>query len=235
VIAYIICLPKNKKCRWDNFLMNLSLGSSRSLPENEVKERLRHYGIEVPDYMVLTPGESLDGLTIVYPVVLKVCSAKIVHKTEVDGVRLGINDDEELVAALEDFRKRFPGENMLLEPMVQPGLEFIMGLINDPTFGLSIMVGMGGIYTEVYKDVTFRLVPIMERDAEEMLDDLQASVLFRGFRDINPDRKAVIRLLLTLSKMGLDIGPALQQMDLNPVVVFQEGLVVVDAKLIVGD
>lgn len=209
--------------------------AGRALPENEVKQRLRQYGIPVPDFTVLSPRDSLDELEVSFPAVLKVCSPDIVHKTDVGGVRLGIPDWGELGSAVADFRQRFPGLPLLVEPLAPSGLEMIAGLTHDSQFGLAVMVGMGGVFTEIYRDVAFRLVPIEERDALDMLEELRAHVLFEGFRGMTPDRKAVIRLLLTLSKMGLDYGPTLRQMDLNPVLVYEEGLMVVDAKLILGD
>ena len=206
----------------------------KSLPENIVKDLLKQWNIPVPDYTILTPNDSSLDFIFTFPVVLKVCSADIFHKTNVGGVHLNINSHKELEKAVAAFRNKFPGSDLLVEPMMPPGVEIIAGLVNDPTFGMAIMVGMGGVYTEIFGDVVFRLLPITERDVQDMLSELQASVLFEGFRGQFLDRKAVIRLLLTLSKMGTDHNLAIEQMDLNPVFVYEDDIMVVDAKLIVG-
>lgn len=205
------------------------------VPENVVKELLKQYDIPVPDYMMLSAKDSIESCDISFPVALKVCSENILHKTDVGGVRLNIADCVELEEIVATFRSRFPGESLLVESMVPKGMELIMGLVDDPSFGMAIMVGVGGVFTEVINDISFRLVPISERDAKDMLDELQARVLFDGFRGAHLDRKAVIMLLLTLSKMGMETNLAIRQIDLNPVYVYAENLMVVDAKLIVGD
>ena len=209
--------------------------AKRSLPENAVKDLLRKYGIPVPNYSVFSPEESILDFTFRFPVVLKVCSADILHKTDVGGVRLNISDYKELEEAVAVFHNQFPEKSLLIEPMAAPGVELITGLVNDSVFGMTIMVGLGGVFTEIYGDVAFRLLPVNERDAWDMLSELRAHVLFEGFRGQHLDRKAVIRLLLTLSKMGTDWTLAIQQMDLNPVFVYEDDIMVVDAKLIVGD
>ena len=205
------------------------------IPENIVKELLKQYNIPVPDYMLLSAEDSIESCNFSFPVALKVCTKDILHKTDVGGVRLNILDCEELKEAVTIFRSRFPGESMVVESMVPIGMELIMGLVDDPSFGLAIMVGVGGVFTEIINDISFRLVPISERDANDMLDELHARVLFDCFRGVRLDRKAVIMLLLTLSKMSMESNLTIRQMDLNPVYVYEENLMVVDAKLIVGD
>ncbi|MEM3050388.1 MAG: acetate--CoA ligase family protein, partial [Thermoplasmata archaeon] len=105
-------------------------------------------------------------------------------------------------------------------------VEVIVGLINDATFGL------GGIYTEVYKDVTFRIVPIKREDAEEMLREIKAAPILEGFRKIKVDREAIVNLLMKVSALGERYMDKIAEMDLNPVFVKEKGLVVVDAKLL---
>jgi len=209
--------------------------TNRVVPENIVKDLLKQYNIPVPDHMMLSAEDSIDGCNLSFPVALKVCSKSILHKTDVGGVSLNILDRDKLEEEVAIFRSRFPGESLLVESMVPIGTELIMGLVDDPSFGLSIMVGVGGIFTEVINEISFRLVPISERDANDMLDELKARILFDGFRGVQLDRKAVIMLLLTLSKMGIESNLAIRQMDLNPVYVYKKNLIVVDAKLIVGD
>lgn len=209
----------------------MNSGENRVLTEDRVKALLRDYGIPTTDFSVLKSPEDLKGIDMEFPVALKVCSSDILHKTDVGGVRLNIMDMEELEDELSNFMKKFPGEKFIVEKMEPQGVEMIAGLVNDPSFGMSIMVGMGGIFAEIYKDVSFRLAPIKERDAEEMIDELEAGELFSGFRGMELDRKAMVDMLLKLSNIGMDF-PSINQMDLNPVFVYADGIKVVDAKMI---
>ncbi|MCD6299367.1 MAG: acetate--CoA ligase family protein [Thermoplasmata archaeon] len=204
--------------------------SRKSATEYEAKMLLRKYGIPTTDFAVVKSGGSIE---IEFPAVLKVLSPDILHKTDVGGVRLNILNREELERELGRFREKFPGSNFLVEKMEPQGVEMIAGLVNDPSFGMSIMVGMGGIFAEVYRDVSFRLVPITKKDAEKMLDDLKAGVIFDGFRGMDLDKNAMVDLLVNLSRMGTE--EPIDQMDLNPVLVYRHGVKVVDAKLVKGE
>ncbi len=208
-----------------------SLGR-KSLSEDEVKDILDHYGFKTPERMVIAPGEEIKEPDFEYPVVMKVCSPKILHKTDVGGVKLHIDDFEQLKEAYDEMRKKFPKEKILVEEMKRPGVEAIIGVIEDQTFGLTVMVGLGGIYTELYKDVSFRVLPIFRDDADEMLRELKAHEIFEGFRGIKTNRDALIDTLMNVSKMALDLKGYMSQMDLNPVFVREEDTVVVDAKMV---
>lgn len=207
--------------------------SGTALPENEAKELLQRYGIPTTDFAVVGSADEAAALDIPFPLVAKVCSPDILHKTEVSGVKLNVQSEEELRSAVDSLVERFDVP-VLVEHMEPPGVEMIAGLLHDPSFGLSIMLGMGGVFTELYNDAAFRLVPIERRDANAMLDDLTASRLFQGFRDRHLDRNALIDMLLSLSTLGTD-HPSLQQMDVNPVLVYEDGITVVDATVIMGE
>ena len=202
------------------------------LAENEVKDLLQSYNIPTTKYQIINNEEQLHNLTLKYPVALKVCSPKILHKTDVGGVQLNIQDKEELNKTFHLFRKRFPNESFLVDQMVEKGTEIIIGLVQDPTFGLSIMCGIGGIFTELYKDVTFRIVPIDQYDAEQMIEELKGKQLLEGFRNIKANKKLVIDLLLKVAQIGEESEEHIDQMDLNPVFIYEHNLCVVDAKLI---
>ena len=139
------------------------------LAENEVKDLLKAYNIQTTNYKLVNKEEDLKNLGLKFPVALKVCSSKILHKTDVGGVKLGIQNMDELKKLFKEFKKKFPSKNLLVDQMAEKGVEIIIGLVQDPTFGLSIMCGIGGIFTELYKDVTFRVVPIDKYDAEQMV------------------------------------------------------------------
>ncbi len=203
----------------------------KSLAENEVKELLRDSGIPTTDFQVVRRFEEIDQKKLKFPVVLKVCSPTILHKTDVGGVVLDIAKDQ-LEHEFAKMKDKFPNEQLLVESHQDRRVEVIVGLINDPTFGLTIMFGLGGIYTEVYKDVTFRIVPIKKEDAEEMMREIKAAPILEGFRKIKVDREAIINVLMKVSALGEKYMDKIDQMDLNPVFVKEKGAVVVDAKLL---
>ncbi|HUS56930.1 MAG TPA: acetate--CoA ligase family protein [Thermoplasmata archaeon] len=203
----------------------------KSLAENEVKELLREAGMPTTDFQVTSDYGGIDQKKLRFPVVMKVCSPDILHKTDVGGVVLDI-PRENLEQEFARMRKKFPKELILVESLQDRRVEVIIGLINDPTFGLTIMFGLGGIYTEVYKDVTFRVVPIKRQDAEDMLSEIKAAPILEGFRKIKVDRGAIIDLLLKVSALGERYMDKIDQMDLNPVFVKEKGAIVVDAKLL---
>lgn len=198
--------------------------------EIDVKNMLKEYGIKVPEGMLVS--DLPEELNINYPVVLKVSDPNILHKSDVGGVALNIKNYNELKTRFEEMKQRFPKSKFLIESMEKPGVEIIIGLINDRTFGLSIMFGLGGIFTELYRDVSFRLVPIEEVDAREMVEEIKAKKIFEGFRGIKANKNAVIDLLLKVSKFGNDHYNIIDSLDLNPVIVRENDAVVVDAKLI---
>jgi acyl-CoA synthetase (NDP forming) len=202
------------------------------LAENEVKDLIKSYGIKTTKYSIVKNIQDLNKLNLKYPVALKVCSDKILHKTDVGGVKLNINDIEELKENFKIFKDKFPREDLLVDQMEEKSVELIVGLVKDPTFGLSIMAGIGGIYTELYEDVSFRVVPIDRYDAEEMIEEIKGKKLLEGFRNIKANKNLVINLLLKVSKIGEELIDIIDQMDLNPVFVYENKICVIDAKLI---
>lgn len=202
------------------------------LAENEVKDFLKLNGINTTIYRLVNKIEELDNLDLKFPVALKVCSSKILHKTDLGGVKLDIKDMDELKDTFREFKKKFQKENLLVDQMAKKGVEIIIGLVRDPTFGLTIMYGMGGIFTELYKDVVFRVVPIERYDAEEMVDEIKGRKILEGFRNMPANKKLVIDLLMKVSKIGDELMDFINEMDLNPVFVYKDDICVVDAKLI---
>jgi len=203
----------------------------KSLAENEVKELLRESGIPTTDFQVVDRYEDVDLKKLKSLVVLKVCSPTILHKTDVGGVVLDVPKDQ-LEQEFRKMKEKFPNEKLLVESHQDRRVEIIVGLTNDPTFGLTIMFGLGGIYTEVYRDVTFRVVPIKREDAEEMLKEIKAAPILEGFRKIRVDRDGIVNLLMKVSSLGEKYMDKIEAMDLNPVFVKEKGITVVDAKLL---
>jgi len=190
------------------------------------------YGIKVPKYEIIENENEINDIKVNYPVALKISSPKILHKTDVGGVVLDIKDKEELKEKFKELKNKFPKEKFIVEEMAKRGIEVIAGIVNDKAFGKCIMVGMGGIFTEIYKDISFRMLPISKEDAEDMLNDLKAREIFYGYR-VKVDKDALIDVLLKLSKMAEEIK--IKQLDLNPIFLYEKGCVAVDAKVILEE
>lgn len=216
----------------DKLVTKLLVGKTGPLAENEVKDILRFFEIPTTSYQVVWTEKDLEKIFLRFPVALKVCSSKILHKTDVGGVKLNIQNLEELKKTFHEFRKKFPHEDLLVDQMEEKGVEIIIGLVQDPTFGLSIMCGIGGIFTELYKDVSFRVIPIDRYDAAQMIEELAGKKLLEDFRGMKANKQLVIELVLKVSKLGESFIDHIDQMDLNPVFVYEKRVCVVDAKLI---
>lgn len=207
------------------------LGGRKNLTEDEVKVLLKEYGIPTTKYQIIKPEEDFTDKSLEYPLVMKVASPDILHKTEVGGVILGIKDQDEANAAFSTLRKQFPGAKILVESMEESGLELIAGIVRDESFGLSIMVGLGGIFAEVLKDVSFRVIPVSKYDATRMIEDLSSAKVLDGFRGMKANKDLLIDILVKLSMLGEDLQPFLKEMDLNPIILREKDAVVVDAKM----
>jgi acetate---CoA ligase (ADP-forming) len=226
-------------------LGTLPAAESTVLPEFSARELLAAYGVPfAPAQLVKTPDEAVRfaGKTG-YPVVLKVASPDISHKTEVGGVRVGIASDEELRATWAEVKATVAAkaptariEGFEVEKMIQGGKEVLVGLQRDPRFGPVIVFGLGGIYVEVLRDVTFRLAPFDQAEAEEMVASVRAFPLLQGVRGEKPsDLPALYSILGRVAQLALDL-PQVQELDINPVIVCPagEGAFAVDARLVLG-
>lgn len=205
----------------------------RALSEAETKQLLKARGILTTKFALPLRGE-LNDLPLSYPLAVKVSSAKVRHKTEVGGLFLDVGTPEELLRRYDQIMARFPDAEVLVESMEPKGPEVIVGVLHDKDFGSCIMFGMGGVMAELYKDVSFRRLPITKKDAEEMLGESKASAFFQGFRGFVADRDAMIDLLLRVSSLAMEMRD-MEQLDLNPVILREEGYVVVDAKMVLKE
>jgi acyl-CoA synthetase (NDP forming) len=178
-----------------------------------------------------TPAEAaLAAERLKFPVVVKLASKTIMHKTEVGGVVLGIDSAKGVMSAFRDIEKRLASigrqdemQGVTVQPMLEEGLEAIVGMISDTQFGPLIMFGMGGIYAEVLKDRAIRLHPLTDLDARELVQSVKISRLLEGYRGSPPsDTEAIYDLLLRLSEMITDI-PQIAELDFNPVKVLPQG------------
>lgn len=205
--------------------------------EAQGKALLARYGVAVPKAAVCaTRAEAASAFAALNkPVVAKILSVEIAHKTEAGGVKLGLKSDADLAAAL-DALDAIPikgARRYLLEEMAVPGLELIVGAVRDPSFGPVVMVGLGGITAEALRDSALRLAPIDETEALEMLGELRGRALLEGFRGAPPvDRKAVARAIVAVARL-LSAHPEISEIDVNPLRAHPDGVVALDA-LIVG-
>ena len=214
------------------------------ITEELSKSILKEYGVDVPPFALVTSeAEAVKkAKKIGFPIVMKVVSPQILHKTDVGGVKVGINSAGEVKKAFNDMygrlskKKGVNVKGILLEKMVPKGVELIVGIQNDPQFGPVIMVGLGGIMTEVMKDVAFRMLPITTSDAKSMLNELKGSQLLKGFRGSEPvDLGMVAGMLARIGKLGMENADYINSIDFNPVVVYPKSHYVVDAKIILND
>jgi len=176
-----------------------------------------------------------------FPVVLKIQSPDILHKSDIGAVKLNLNLESEVSKAYEDImssvKHNMPDakiDGILVQEMLKDGLELIVGFENDKIFGPTIMVGMGGIFTEAFKDITFRLLPVNRDDIEEMLHSLKFSdILFKGYRNIPPTSKDVlIEAIEKIAYMAMDMGSDISSFDINPITFWGDDYRVVDFKYI---
>jgi acyl-CoA synthetase (NDP forming) len=212
------------------------------LTELESKQVLHDLGIPTTLGQLATSAEDAVRAAdaIGYPVVLKIASPDIVHKSDVGGVHLHLQDGEAVRQAFRTMQQsvaaRAPGariDGLIVQPMATPGVEVIVGMTKDATFGPVLMFGLGGVLVEVLKDVTCRIVPLSRRDAREMIHDIQGFPVLAGYRGAAPaDLEALQNILLTLSAY-VESTPEVQEIDLNPIYAYAQGALVVDARVVV--
>jgi acyl-CoA synthetase (NDP forming) len=203
----------------------------------------RRYDIPVsPWEVVADPAEATHAADrLGYPVVLKLLSSHVTHKSDVGGVVLGLADGDavrrEAAAMLTRAATQVPPAGratLMVQRMAGPGVEVILGGKRDPTFGPVVMFGLGGIHAEVFDDVAFRVAPLSREDVQEMLEEVRGSRLLDGTRGAPPaDRETLIAALLALSRLLME-NPTIVELDVNPLILFERGAAAVDARTVVG-
>jgi len=222
-------------------IIQIAKKEKRSLLETEAKELLREYGIPLPDFRLVKNEDEVSKIAseIGFPLVMKIVSPDIIHKSDSGGVKVGIKNEKEAKLAYQDivfkakkYNKKARISGVIAYTMVPQGTEIIIGMMQDPHFGPVIMFGLGGIFVEILKDVSFRILPIKDRDAEEIITEIKGYKILKGVRGEPPkDVKAIKNLLLRISQLTLE-NPEINEIDLNPIFVFEKGLQVVDARII---
>jgi acetate---CoA ligase (ADP-forming) subunit beta len=214
------------------------------LTEMESKQLLRCLGIPTTEIRLATSEEEAVAFSreIGYPCVLKVSSPDITHKSDAGGVKVGLASEEQVVEAYEAIMASclaaFPDavvEGVTVQNMARPGLEVIVGMATDPQFGPVLMFGLGGVWVEVLKDVSFKIVPLTRADAAKAVREVRAARLLDGFRGSDPvDTSALEDILLRVSEFVAET-PEVREMDLNPIFAYPDGAVAVDARVILGE
>jgi acyl-CoA synthetase (NDP forming) len=211
------------------------------LTEIEAKQLLKSAGISVVDTRLATSKEQAVAIAkeLGLPVVLKIASADVVHKSDAGGVKLGLKTAAQVGKAYDDIMKSikaaFPNakiEGVSVQTMARTGVEVIIGMSKDAQFGPVLMFGLGGVLVEILKDVAFRIVPLVKRDAKEMIREIKGFPLLQGYRGSEPvDVENLENMLLKVSEF-VDKTPAIKEIDLNPIFAYKDGAVAVDARVI---
>ncbi|MHA1187113.1 MAG: acetate--CoA ligase family protein [Candidatus Heimdallarchaeota archaeon] len=215
------------------------------LLEPESKQIMKLLEITTTEYQVATDKSEAKVMAkkIGFPVVMKIVSPEVIHKTDAGGVKLNINSDNEVAAAFDEITRNARNYNakadirgVLIEKMVKPSTEIIIGVTRDPTFGPALMFGLGGIFVELLKDVSFRIAPITETDAKEMINEIKALPMLQGFRGgPNVDLKNIVETLLKISKFTIEYINDILEIDLNPIFAYDDHLLTVDARVILTE
>ncbi len=213
------------------------------LTEVESKQILGEAGIPIARAELAATREEAVAVArqIGLPVVLKIVSPEISHKSDIGGVKLNLGSEEEVAAAFDEIvaaaRRAEPEATVLgvsVQKMARPGVEVIMGMTMDPQFGPVLMFGLGGVFVEVLKDVAFRIVPLEPRDARQMIRDIQGFPVLEGFRGQEPADLAVLEDMLMRLSAFVEEHPEIQELDLNPIFAYGDGALAVDARIVLS-
>jgi acyl-CoA synthetase (NDP forming) len=211
------------------------------LTEFESKRILKQIGIPVVETRLAKTQKEAASMSqrIGFPVVLKITSPDVVHKSDSGGVKVGLSNASEVKKAYDDIlrsvKKKHPRaliHGISVQKMARPGTEVIIGTSKDPQFGPVIMFGLGGIFVEVLKDVSFRVIPVNRKDAQEMIQEIKGFPLLRGYRGKEPASiPALTAMILKVSKF-MNENPQIREMELNPIFAYKDKALAVDARIV---
>lgn len=214
------------------------------LTEIEAKQVFKGIGINtIETRLALSLKEAIATCdNIGFPAVLKIASPDITHKSDAGGVKVGLKNKSEVKKAygeiMASVRQKYPEakiEGVAVQAMAKPGIEVIIGMFKDAQFGPVIMFGLGGIFVEVLKDVSFRLIPIVRRDADEMIKEIKGYSLLKGYRNQEPAHlPSLVDMLLKVSDF-VERTPAIKEIDLNPVFAYKDSAMAVDARIVLEE
>ena len=211
------------------------------LTEVESKELLSKAGISVVETKLAKSKEEAISISeqLGFPVVLKIASPDIVHKSDAGGVKLGLKTVRQVGKAYEDMMKAMKQKSpqakidgVSVQKMARPGVEIIIGMSQDAQFGPVLMFGLGGIFVEILKDVSFRIVPLTKRDAREMIKEIKGYPLLEGYRGGEPVNIDYLEEMLLKVSDFVEQNPEIKELDLNPIFAYSDGAVAVDARIV---
>jgi acyl-CoA synthetase (NDP forming) len=212
----------------------------RNLLETEAQELFGEHGLSVPPFsLTQSEAEAVEAARrFGFPAVLKIVSPDILHKSDAGGVKVGLADEAAVSAAYREMMVAIARagkariEGVLVAPCAPEGLECIVGMTRDPQFGPALMFGLGGIFVELLKDVSFRVLPIERSDAEEMVREIKGYPLLQGIRGSGPrDVQAVVDFLVKTARL-VEENPEIREIDVNPLRVYEKGALALDVRVI---
>ncbi len=222
-----------------NSIIEDALKQDRTLlSEYESKQLLSSYGIPVTrERLARNRSELLEAAHLIgYPLVIKGCSSTLAHKTEQGLVFLDIRSDQEAVAAFQNAMEKMPASDraVLVQELVRGRRELVGGMTRDPQFGPCVMFGLGGIFTEILKDISFRVAPIDKRDALEMAEEIKSHKILNEIRGMPAaDMDKMCEILITMGRIGLE-NPRVKEIDINPIILSGPNPVAVDALVVLS-
>jgi acyl-CoA synthetase (NDP forming) len=237
-------LERNDMLNTSEIIKNAQNEGRTVLTEMESKQLITSLGIRTTTMKLAASKTEAEALSreVGYPCVLKVSSVDITHKSDAGGVKVGLNSEQEVAEAYDAImtacQAKYPDaviEGVTVQNMASPGLEVIVGMTTDPQFGPVVMFGLGGVWVEVLKDVSFKIVPLTKRDAAKAVREIRASRLLDGFRGSDPVDTAVLEEILLRVSEFVAKTPQVKEMDLNPIFAYPDGAVAVDARVILGE
>lgn len=211
------------------------------LTEIESKQLLKEVGIPTTEIkLAASAKEAVDtSQKIGFPVVLKIASPDISHKSDAGGVKVGLKNKDDVASAYKEImasvKQKFPEakiEGVSVQNMARPGTEVIIGMTKDAQFGPVLMFGLGGVWVEVLKDVAFRIVPLTRRDASDMIKEIKGARLLEGYRGSEPANIAILEDMLLKVSEFVEKTPEIKEMDLNPIFAYKDGAIAVDARFV---
>ncbi len=208
-----------------------------TLSEHDSKLFLAAHGIPVTREQVVKTEEEAASVAadIGYPIVLKGSGAELAHKTEMNLIRLDLRSDAEVRDAFKSLKENSAVKEVLVQQMVKGDRELVVGLTRDPQFGPCVMFGLGGIFTEILEDVSFRVAPLTQWDAEDMMEEIRAKKILGAFRGKPAvDRKVLADILMAIGKIGLEYE-AVKEIDINPLKILNGKPVAVDALVVLDN
>ena len=220
-------------------LIDQALKDGRTaLSEYESKQVLASYGIPVTqEELVINPEDLSQAIhKIGYPLVMKGCAAEIAHKTEKGLIRMDVRNEDEARTAFKEITAAMDGAEkaVLVQQMVKGQRELVVGLTRDPQFGPCVMFGLGGIFTEILEDTSFRVAPIEKRDALEMIQEIKAHKILEAIRGMEPvDKDMLADILIAIGRLGIE-NEAVKEIDINPLIISRGQPVAVDALVVLA-